>query len=89
MTRNLAAAATTSEQVVTALAGRLGRDQAFAAVRTAIDRAGPGGAWLAELADDPRIADTDLVSTADVVDHDAIASAVAFADRWLRAGTQW
>ena len=89
MTRNLAAAATTSEQVVTALAGRLGRDQAFAAVRTAIDRAGPGGAWLAELADDPRIADTDLMSTADLVDHDAIASAVAFADRWLRAGTQW
>lgn len=88
MALNLAAVATTSEQAVTALAGLLGRDRAFSAVRAAVERAGPGGSWPAELAADPTVAGSGLSFDAEDAERAALAGAEAFVDRWLRAGAQ-
>ncbi|GLZ49334.1 adenylosuccinate lyase [Actinomycetospora sp. NBRC 106375] len=84
MAENLArsGSAATSEQVVNLLAESLGRDEAFAVVRSAVARSRPGRSWLAEIDADDRVRDTGLAfDGADVGDR-ALASAVAFVDRW-------
>lgn len=88
MAANLAMAgsAATSEQVVNALAGPLGRDRAFAAVRAAILRAGPDGSWTAELATDDQVRATGMIFDSGDTGDRAVASAVAFVDRWQRRG---